>query len=475
MDAIRVQSMIPEERTATRESRRRASVNGGPSVRVIINARQRPLEEWIPGIRCPGSNRGEMLLSSVASGDGFEAHAPSEGVRRRASTPVHEPGGSAREEASTVMPEGRWMIHRVAQRLAKALDGQRTEEVRFGLERRWLQGMGIRDLTGATVTSVRSRGKAMLIGVDSGLTIYSHNQLYGRWDLRRATTAPKPTNRSLRMLIRTPNHAARLYSASDIEVLDPVGLASHPFLAKLGPDLLDPDQSMRDLIDHVTSGRFDRRRLDHLLLDQAFLAGVGTIFAVRSSSNPASTPGGSWGPSPLMSGHDSWNRLAPSPNVPSITTGSRWTRLWRSGLKEEGIARRRYRHYVFTRDGAPCRRCGSEIQHDRVQRTKGRPLPNVSAKRPLIERGHRRSSPQSLEHIIANRTRTNDALLTPLGKGPHRHEHPRVVLELVLMAVQEVPVKVRYRTGSLGMQGALHSGPPSCGGRVSLRRRVWWS
>ena len=58
-------------------------------------------------------------------------------------------------------------------------------------------------------------------------------------------------------------------------MLDPVGLASHPFLAKLGPDLLDPDQSMRDLIDHVTSGRFDRRRLDHLLLDQAFLAGVG--------------------------------------------------------------------------------------------------------------------------------------------------------------------------------------------------------
>ena len=56
----------------------------------------------------------------------------------------------------------------------------------------------------------------MLIGVDSGLTIYSHNQLYGRWDLRRATTAPKPTNRSLRMLIRTRNHAARLYSASDI-------------------------------------------------------------------------------------------------------------------------------------------------------------------------------------------------------------------------------------------------------------------
>ena len=110
-----------------------------------------------------------------------------------------------REGALTVMPEGP-EIHRVAQRLAKALDGQRTEEVRFGLER--LRGWES-DLTGATVTSVRSRGKAMLIGVDSGLTIYSHNQLYGRWDLG-APTAPKPTNRSLRMLIRTRNRGSLL-------------------------------------------------------------------------------------------------------------------------------------------------------------------------------------------------------------------------------------------------------------------------
>ena len=98
------------------------------------------------------------------------------------------------------------------------------------------------------------------------------------------------------MLIRTPNHAARLYSASDIEVLDPVGLASHPFLAKLGPDLLDPDQSMRDLIDHVTSGgSIVAGSITSCSTKPSWLV-WGTIFAVRSSSNPASTPGGSWGP-----------------------------------------------------------------------------------------------------------------------------------------------------------------------------------
>ena len=267
-----------------------------------------------------------------------------------------------REGALTVMPEGP-EIHRVAQRLAKALDGQRTEEVRFGLER--LRGWES-DLTGATVTSVRSRGKAMLIGVDSGLTIYSHNQLYGRWDLRRATTAPKPTNRSLRMLIRTPNHAARLYSASDIEVLDPVGLASHPFLAKLGPDLLDPDQSMRDLIDHVTSGRFDRRRLDYLLLDQAFLAGVGNYLRSEILFESGLHPRRKLG---ALSADERTRLVEQARTVTQRAldhNGVTVDPALAVRLKEEGIARRRYRHYVFTRDGAPCRRCGSEIQHDRV-------------------------------------------------------------------------------------------------------------
>ena len=64
----------------------------------------------------------------MTSGDGFEAHAPSEGVRGLRHRFMN------REGALTVMPEGP-EIHRVAQRLAKALDGQRTEEVRFGLER----------------------------------------------------------------------------------------------------------------------------------------------------------------------------------------------------------------------------------------------------------------------------------------------------------------------------------------------------
>jgi endonuclease-8 len=34
-------------------------------------------------------------------------------------------------------------------------------------------------------------------------------------------------------------HSALLYSASDIAVLDAAGIQAHPFLSRVGPDLLD--------------------------------------------------------------------------------------------------------------------------------------------------------------------------------------------------------------------------------------------
>ena len=39
--------------------------------------------------------------------------------------------------------------------------------------------------TGSTVINVESRGKAMLIHFDIGLSVYSHNQLYGLWYVRK--------------------------------------------------------------------------------------------------------------------------------------------------------------------------------------------------------------------------------------------------------------------------------------------------
>ena len=260
------------------------------------------------------------------------------------------------------MPEGP-EIYRVAQKLSKALSGKKIISIEFGLER--LKGWE-EVLINSQITSVKSQAKAMLISTDSGYTIYSHNQLYGRWDIRRSTTAEKKTNRSLRILIETDSHTARLYSASDIEVLDAVDLASHPFLSKLGPDLLDKDVSGTQLVEHITSGRFDRRALKHLLLDQSFLSGIGNYLRSEILFEANLHPDTRLG------------KLSQAKKSELALTSRKITEraLAQNGitidyeiaenLKLEGLTKRQYRHWVFTRDGNPCRRCSSTIIHTRV-------------------------------------------------------------------------------------------------------------
>jgi formamidopyrimidine-DNA glycosylase len=75
------------------------------------------------------------------------------------------------------MPEGP-EIRLAADKVARVLVGDDIIEVGFGLAR---LSRFEKSLSGSTVTAVDTRGKAMLTRFDNGLTLYSHNQLYGKW------------------------------------------------------------------------------------------------------------------------------------------------------------------------------------------------------------------------------------------------------------------------------------------------------
>jgi hypothetical protein len=110
------------------------------------------------------------------------------------------------------MPEGP-EIRRAADRIARAVEGRVAEEVFFGLPRLTEYAD---ELTGRRVEGIETRGKAMLTHFDCGLSVYSHNQLYGRWYVVRAGAEPA-TNRDLRLALETATHRALLYSASEID------------------------------------------------------------------------------------------------------------------------------------------------------------------------------------------------------------------------------------------------------------------
>ncbi len=256
------------------------------------------------------------------------------------------------------MPEGP-EIRIAADRIAQALEGQHLEETFFALTR--LRRFGTL-LEGVMVTGVDTRGKAMLTRFDNGLTLYSHNQLYGRWYVRRRGDLPR-TGRSLRVALHTATSSALLYSATDIDVLDADGLAAHPFLQRLGPDILHPSLTWQAVSGRLVEPRFRNRSLAALYLDQAFIAGIGNY--LRSEILHLAGLAHARRPSQLT--RTERQRLARhtlavarrSYRTHGITNPPTRVRA----RKAAGDDRRNaHRFAVFARDGRPCDVCGSEIQ-----------------------------------------------------------------------------------------------------------------
>ncbi len=113
----------------------------------------------------------------------------------------------------------------------------------------------------------------------NGLTLYSHNQLYGVWRVIDTGEIPQ-TTRILRVRLQTADKTILLYSASDIEMLTAEQLTTHP-LQRVGPDVLDARLTPEEVKARLLSPRFRNRQFSGLLLDQSFLAGLGNYLRVE--------------------------------------------------------------------------------------------------------------------------------------------------------------------------------------------------
>ncbi len=254
------------------------------------------------------------------------------------------------------MPEGP-EIRLAADRVAKAVVGGPLREVQFAFEH--LKPFEA-PLSSSEVTAVDTRGKAMLTRFGCGLTVYSHNQLYGRWMIGKPQELPR-TSRSLRLAIVGSEKAARLYSASEIDVIPTDDVDDDPRLAKLGPDALDPNVKAMSIVERLRSRTFGSRQLGGLLLDQGFVAGLGNYLRSDILHHAAVHPGCR----PRDLGDAQVRALAEG--ILKLTRQS-----YRTGgitntparvakLKAAGRTRREFRHLAYGRAGQPCYQCGAAI------------------------------------------------------------------------------------------------------------------
>ena len=246
------------------------------------------------------------------------------------------------------MPEGP-EIRRAADNLEAAIKGKPLTDVWFAFPQ--LKSYQSR-LIGQHVTHVETRGKALLTHFSDDLTLCSHNQLYGVW--RVVDTGEEPqTTRVLRVKLQTADKTILLYSASDIEMLTPEQLTTHPFLQRVGPDVLDPNLTPEVVKERLLSPRFRNRQFAGLLLDQAFLAGLGNYLRVEILWQVG-----------LTGNHKAKDLNAAQLDAlaHALLDIPRLSYATRGQVDENKYHGALFRFKVFHRDGEPCERCGGIIE-----------------------------------------------------------------------------------------------------------------
>lgn len=254
------------------------------------------------------------------------------------------------------MPEGP-EIRLAADKVAGAIVGQPTTAVFFAFAA--LKPYEAQ-LTGVAVTAVDTYGKAMVTRFANGLAVYSHNQLYGLWRVSQAGTLPD-TTRQLRLAIHNAEQSALLYSASEIEVLREGEIDSHPFISRIGPDLLHQTTTVGLIRQRLEDGRFNGRSLTALLLDQQFLAGLGNYLRSEilfvSGLHPSLRPKDCT-PAQLDKLAEACHNLTwQSYRHRGITNDLALA----DTLKAQSHDYPDYRFWVFNREDKPCYQCGTPI------------------------------------------------------------------------------------------------------------------
>ena len=254
------------------------------------------------------------------------------------------------------MPEGP-EIWRAADKISQAVAGEEIVDLFFAFDE--LKSFE-ESLKGRKITSVTPRGKAIITAFDNEMNLYSHNQLYGKWMISKTPEEPD-TNRSLRAAIRTKKGSAFLYSASEIEMLEDDEVKDHPYIKKLGPDVVHPETNYEQVLERYKDNNFKNRKLATLLLDQGFLSGVGNYLRSEilfcAKVDPDHRPKDCSEEQVKDLAHYSLELSRRSYQTGGITTEPELV----EALKREGSTRKQYRHYAYGRTGKPCYKCGKDI------------------------------------------------------------------------------------------------------------------
>jgi endonuclease-8 len=242
------------------------------------------------------------------------------------------------------MPEGDtvWLT---ARRLDQALAGRAL--TRFELR---VPQLATIDRASDVVLAVLSRGKHLMIRLDSGFTLHSHLRMDGSWYLTAAGTRPRRYPEHLiRAQLGNVDWLATGYRVHDLRLVD--SAAEDQLVGHLGPDLLSPDwdevavaEAVQRLLDQP------ERAVGEALLDQRALAGIGNLYKSEAL---------------FMERIDPWRPVSELSDLAGLVRRARQLLYANREHPEQsttGLLARGQQHWVYERRGELCRRCREPIR-----------------------------------------------------------------------------------------------------------------
>lgn len=238
------------------------------------------------------------------------------------------------------MPEGD-TVYLAAMRMRAALAGHRLLRTDFRIPR-----LATVDLSGARVEDVVARGKHLMIPTSSGWTVHTHFRMDGAWHLYGPGERWRGPGWQVRAVLETAPCVAVGFRLPVLDLWR--NGAEGEALAHLGPDPLRDDWDAREVERRLRSDR--SRAVGEALLDQRVVAGVGNVYRNEICFLRGVDPR-----LPVGEVRDLGRMVLLVKRLFEANRG-------RAGHVTTGDPRRGRSHWVYGRQGLPCRRCGTPIQ-----------------------------------------------------------------------------------------------------------------
>lgn len=206
------------------------------------------------------------------------------------------------------------------------------------------------DLSGWTVSEVVSRGKHLLTRLTDGpaeaLTLHTHFRMEGSWHLYRpGAKRHGGPDWQIRALLTTEQWEAVGYRLPVVELFPTA--EEEAVVGHLGPDVLGPDWDLDEAVRRLSAA--PDREIGDALLDQRNLAGIGNLYKVEALFVARVSP---------------WRKVRDVADLAGVVTAARRLMLLNRDRPEQittGLQGRGREHWLYGREGRPCRRCGTPV------------------------------------------------------------------------------------------------------------------